>query len=470
MTWTLKQLSEAVKGRVIGANANANAEAQSIIFKRIITDSRQIQDGDCYVALQGQKFDGHEFIPQAIQQGAAVILASNSAIVQNLDVSVVLVSDTRIALGQFAAWHRLQCPLKALFAITGSNGKTTCKTMLHSVLSNLGHTLATEGNLNNDYGVPRTLLKIQPSHDYAVIEMGANHAGEIHYLTQLAQPNVAMITQASEAHLEGFGSLQGVINTKGEIFEGLLPGGKAIINLDSPGSAQWLASCQTLDRQVLSFGCSEQADVRVLKVTQNDLGIQVDFKLPDESQVEAQLSVLGPHNAMNAAGVIACCWAIGLNWAQIQPGLVNFRAVSGRLMTYSLKQGVLIDDSYNANPTSVKAGIDTLMGLNGQHLVCLGSMAELGEQSLAAHQSVIDYAINTGVESIFVMGAGYAQCQWNPAKVHWFASHDAMIAAAQNTLQQNAEGKMNILVKGSRSAGMEVVSQALISNNPPHNR
>ncbi|BBP42907.1 UDP-N-acetylmuramoyl-tripeptide--D-alanyl-D-alanine ligase [Thiosulfativibrio zosterae] len=461
MTWTLKQLSDAVKGQVI----SASADAESITFERMITDSRQIQDGDCYVALQGQKFDGHDFIPQAIKHGVAVILASNPEVAQHLDIPVVLVSDTRIALGQFAAWHRLQCPLKTLFAITGSNGKTTCKTMLHSVLAHLGHTLATEGNLNNDYGVPRTLLNIQPSHDYAVIEMGANHGGEIQYLTHLAQPNVAMITQASKAHLEGFGSLQGVINTKGEIFEGLLPGGKAIINLDSPGSEQWLASCQALDRQVLSFGRSEQADVRVLKVTQNDIGIQVDLKLPDQSQVQVQLSVLGPHNAMNVAGVIACGWAAGLNWAQIQPGLVNFRAVSGRLMTYPLKQGVLIDDSYNANPTSVKAGIDTLMGLNGQHLVCLGSMAELGEQSLAAHQSVIDYAMNAGVESIFVMGAGYAECQSNDAKVQWFASHDAMIEAAQNTIQQNVEIKMNILVKGSRSAGMEVVSQTLISNN-----
>lgn len=460
MNWTLKQLSDAVNGVVMGQISHMD-----VGFESVVTDSRQPIPNACYVALKGQNFDGHDFIEGAIQQGAAVLLVSKPELKA---VPAVLVEDTRIALGQFAAWHRTQCPLKKLFAVTGSNGKTTVKTMLYSVLSHLGATLATEGNLNNDYGVPRTLLAIEPTHEYAVIEMGANHPGEIRYLTQMAQPDIALITQASEAHLEGFGSLQGVIDTKGEIFEGLRPDGTAVINLDSPGSTQWLAQNKAVGRNIVTFGRDEQADVRLISVAQTDSALDIQLQLPDEVIVNFTLSVLGPHNGMNAAATIATAWAAGLKWAQILPGLVNFRAISGRLNTFQIKQGVLIDDTYNANPTSVKAGIDTLVAMSGEHLVCLGSMAELGSQSIAAHQSVLDYAVKSGVAHIFVMGKGYESCELTDSRIQWFSTHQAMIVAAQAKLELaiTLQNRLNVLVKGSRSAGMEAVSQPLISLNP----
>lgn len=459
MKWTLKQLSGAVNGILMG-----QSPCPDVGFETVVTDSRQPLSQACYVALQGQNFDGHDFIAQAIEQGAMVLLVSKPELTA---VPAVLVEDTRIALGQFAAWHRQQCPLKKLVAVTGSNGKTTVKTMLHSVLSHWGATLATEGNLNNDFGVPRTLLAMESNHSYAVIEMGANHPGEIRYLTNLAQPDIALITQASEAHLEGFGSLQGVIDTKGEIFEGLKPGGTAVINLDSPGAAQWLAQCKNGRHAQITFGRDAQADVKLLAVKQTDSALDIELQLPDGVLVNFVLPVLGPHNAMNAAATIAAAWVAGLNWGQILPGLVNFKPILGRLNTFYLKQGVLIDDTYNANPTSVKAGIDTLVALEGERLICLGSMAELGPNSVAAHQAVLDYALQQGVSHVFVMGKGYEACVLNPSKVRWFATHLLMVEAVQAKLDGvTAKGRLNILVKGSRSAGMEAVSQPLISLNP----
>lgn len=267
-SWALTDLQQSVDGEWIGAMDSDNAMA----FTSISTDSRSLQPGALYIAIKGKHFDGHQFIPQAIKQGAVAVLVSE---VVDSVVPAVLVDDTRIALGEFAKWHRQQMPVKKLIAVTGSNGKTTTKSLLLNIFQNIGRTLATEGNLNNDFGVPRTLLNLRPEHEYAIIEMGANHRGEIAYLTNLALPDIALITNASDAHLEGFGSLQGIIETKGGIYQGLNQGqglnqtksdkaGVAVMNTDSNGYLDWLKMTEALGIQkVIRFGSQADAEVAV---------------------------------------------------------------------------------------------------------------------------------------------------------------------------------------------------------------
>ena len=467
-SWTLEQLKDSTNGDLIGPLSEEN----TIQFTSISTDTRTLQPGALYIAIKGENFDGHAFIDKAIQQGAVAVLVS-----EDVDTVVpgVEVEDTRIALGHFARWHRLQMPVKTLIAVTGSNGKTTTKTLLNNIFSLVGKTLATEGNLNNDLGVPRTLLNLRPEHEYAIIEMGANHLKEISYLTDLALPDIAMINNASGAHLEGFGSLQGVIDTKGEIYQGLnqIAGrkeGVAIVNTDSPGYQDWLLRLDGLGvKQVISFGTQPEAQVRVsdfqIQETESS-GIIFCLNLPNEKH-QVSMPVLGFHNAMNAAACVAVSQAAGLNWQQILPGLVSFTGVSGRLQKTAIKTGWLIDDSYNANPESVKAGIDALVSLPGLATLCLGAMAEIGEGSAAAHQEIAEFASDRGVTNLYVYGdATRNMPEAFGDNSQYFATHDEMAKTVLKQLskaEQNQQ-KMNVLVKGSRSARMELVSQGILES------
>lgn len=481
-SWTLTDLCQSVDGGLIGA---LDAE-QQICFTSISTDSRTLKAGALYIAIKGENFDGHKFIKQAIQQGAVAILLSDIELSDDLPVPGVLVDDTRIAFGLFAKWHRHQMPLKKLIGVTGSNGKTTIKTLLLGIFQQVGKTLATEGNLNNDFGVPRTLLNLRPEHEFAIIEMGANHPQEIAYLTHLALPDIAIINNASGAHLEGFGSLQGVIETKGEIFQGLnqrrdsfkaTTQGVAVVNCDSPGYTDWLQICANLGiERVVSFGAdpesSHDADVRVSHFKATDSGICFDLHMSEELDPTykvvhktVEMPVLGQHNALNAAACVAVALSAGLTWSQIQPGLVNFSGVPGRLQKQAITTGWLIDDSYNANPASVKAGIDALTSLPGLAILCLGAMAELGETALDAHQEIALYAKTKGVD--FLLSYGQATQQM-PAEfgeqASYFESHEKLTDALSKILhQQEQDGQSaNILVKGSRSAQMERVTHAVI--------
>ncbi len=486
-SWTLADLCLSVDGDLIGI---VDAE-HPVHFTSISTDTRTLKAGALYIAIKGEHFDGHQFIKQAIQLGAVAVLISELPESQELSVPGVLVEDTRIALGLFAKWHRLQMPLKKLIAITGSNGKTTTKTMLLEIFQQVGKTLATEGNLNNDFGVPRTLLDLRPEHEYAIIEMGANHPLEIAYLTHLALPDIALINNASGAHLEGFGSLQGVIDTKGEIFQGLnqriaakgdsnksdLMQGVAVINCDSPGYADWLTITATLGvTKVVSFGteseASRDADVRVshFKVTDSGIRFDLHFTSSLDPSIQCQkktveMPVLGHHNALNAAACVAVALNAGLSWPQIQPGLEAFNGVSGRLQKQAIKTGWLIDDSYNANPASVKAGIDALTSLPGLAILCLGAMAELGATALSAHEEIAEYAKQQGVDFLFTYGlATQNMASLFGPQGAYFDSHAVLSAELIRLLtqqsQQNAQA--NVLVKGSRSAQMERVTQAVI--------
>lgn len=450
--WLLTQLADWANAQLIGTETTVTGFS---------TDSRSTQPGDCYIAIVGDKFDGHQFIAQAIENGAKAVMISQPC---EFSVPQLLVKDTRLALGHLAHHHRLSQAQVAVIAVTGSNGKTTVKSMLAHCLQRIAPTWATPGNLNNDFGVPRTLLQITNQHRYAVIEMGANHRKEIDYLSRMAQPNIALITLAADAHLEGFGSLQGVIDTKGEIFNGLQSGGVGVINTDSPGYAQWAS--QLKSQSFLTFGRQPQADVRVESVKQTSAGLQVGLCLNQQSDTFT-MPILGVHNAMNAAAVCAVCLALDLPWSEIKAGLESFSGVGGRLQTHVLANGMLIDDSYNANPGSVKAGIDTLAELDGYKVLCLGAMAELGETTAQAHADVGRYAAERGIDSVY----GYGEA--TQASLNAFAAeksqpamsimrHQQMIEQIQLLLAEQGEQPIHILIKGSRSAQMEQVVNAII--------
>lgn len=460
--WTLDNLLESVEGDWIGP---LSAESK-VCFNQVCTDSRQITPGALYVAIVGDRFDGHDFVEQAVQQGASAVLLSKQ---MQMSVPGVLVNDTRIALGQFARWHRQQMPVKKVIAVTGSNGKTTTKTMLRSIFEQAGTTLATEGNLNNDYGVPRTVLNIRPEHEYAIIEMGANHLKEIGYLTNIALPDIALITNAAGAHLEGFGSLQGVIETKAEIYQGLNQchdnkDGVAVVNTDSAGYDYWIPFIESLGvEKIVRFGTQPEADIKVQSVQTTDKGIQ--FDLDAESSIHpVQMAVLGQHNAMNAAACVAIARSAGLSWQQVTAGLAAFTGVDGRLRTQKTRHGILIDDSYNANPESVKAGISTLVSLAGVSVLCLGEMAELGAESVQLHADVARFAKEQGVQHLLIYGAGAKGMESAFGEgAHWFDSHESLAETAQKILADLPTGQSgNVLVKGSRSAQMEKVANALL--------
>lgn len=465
--WTLENLCESTNGDLVGPLS----DLASVRFNSISTDTRTLQPGALYIAIKGENFDGHSFIDKAVQQGAVAVLVS-----EELDTIVpgVLVNDTRIALGRFASWHRLQMPVKTLVAITGSNGKTTVKTLLAEMFSLVGHTLATEGNLNNDLGVPRTLLNLRPKHEFAIIEMGANHLKEISYLTDLAKPDIALVNNASGAHLEGFGSLQGVIDTKGEIYQGLnqregAKPGVAVINTDSLGYDDWLQRLQALEiDKVVKFGTQAQADIKVTdfnthKKTTSGITFTLCFS---GAEYQVNMPILGSHNALNAAACVGIAQAAGLTWQQFSPALMNFSGVPGRLQKTEIKNGWLIDDSYNANPESVKAGITALVSLPGQAILCLGAMAEIGESSVEAHQDVASFARQSGVSQLFVFGVE-TQCMLEVfgEQAHYYESQEQLANDVIKHLKFcEAQGqKTPVLVKGSRSAKMEQVSQKILA-------
>ena len=454
--WTSEQLVAACDGELIGANCQ---------FSGVSTDTRSLQAGELYIAIIGESFDGHQFVEQAQMLGAAAVLVSRAL---EIDIPQIVVQDTRIALGKFAQWHRLQMPVKTVIGITGSNGKTTTKTLLAQLFSLQGSTLATQGNLNNDFGVPRTLLALRPEHEYAVIEMGANHQGEIRYLTHLVQPDIALLNNAAEAHLEGFGSLEGVIAGKGEIFEGLdvqrNPKACAVLNADSPGFEQWLQKLQQLElpHKKVFAKHTQAADVSYSDVLQEDSALSFTLTLRSSGDevvsYPVKAPIVGAHHASNIAACCAVGLAAGLEWSQMAPVIAGFNGVSGRLQRKTYTFGTLIDDSYNANPASVAAAIETLGKMSGHNILCLGAMAELGNYAHAAHQALLEKALTYGFSQIYLLGEYWPDT--DEAHVQIAQTHQEIAQALLVDIQ--ALGRpVNILVKGSRSAKMETISEFL---------
>ncbi len=423
---------------------------EDVMLQGLSTDTRRLQAGQLFVALHGPHFNGHDYLVEAKAKGAAACMVEKPV----ANCPALIVGDTRLALGQLArAWRRhFAMPL---VAVTGSNGKTTVKEMLASIFAQQGEVLATRGNLNNDIGVPLTLLDLDSSHASAVIEMGANHAGEIAYLTALAEPDVAVITNAAAAHLEGFGTLEGVANAKGEIFQGLSEDGTAIINADDAFASLWRDLSE--DKKVLSFGLQNPADFTA-QWQAGDRGSQIHVSTP-EGKVKLHLALLGEHNVMNALAAIAAAQAVGVKLKTIKAGLEAMRPVAGRLQ---LKAGFhgsrIIDDTYNANPASLAAAIEVLTGFEGKHVLVLGDMGELGNETEALHAEAGRLARTHGVDRLYTVGpmaAAAASAFGKEAKQ--CDSHESVSQA----LQQELAADVTVLVKGSRLSQMERVVQML---------
>jgi len=452
--WSLEDLQQAlgeqVGGTVIGEDA---------AFLRVCTDTRTLQAGDLFIALRGPNFDGHKFIAQAKAAGAAAAVVETP---QEVDLPQWQVSDSRIALGQIARLNRERFT-GPVVAVTGSGGKTTVKEMLASVLSQQGSVLATRGNLNNDIGAPLTLLELADTHQLAVIELGASAEGEIAYTVALTKPDVAILNNAMGAHLEGFGSLQGVVRAKGEIFSTLTEDGCAIINADDANAAYWLK--QTDGQRRLTFGVENaQADINADALAMQENGCYRFSLNHGGDQVDVTLPVMGRHMVANATAVAAACRAQGVPMAQIASGLEAFKPVPGRMCPLTTERGCqVIDDCYNANPDAVKAAIDVLAALPGKRMLVLGDMGELGEDEALLHAEVGAYAAEQGIEQLLVKGElsahtvkGYQTAGGQQAQL--FENHEQLIAH----LVPLCDAGCRVLVKGSRSAAMEKVVTALM--------
>ncbi|MFT3906055.1 MAG: UDP-N-acetylmuramoyl-tripeptide--D-alanyl-D-alanine ligase [Steroidobacteraceae bacterium] len=449
MKRTLQAFATAVSGQLSGADAP---------FARVLIDSRALQAGDLFVALPGSRVDGHDFVASAAAAGAAGALVSRR---QDVALPQIVVGDVAAALAQAAQAWRAQFAIP-LVGVAGSNGKTTVKEMIAAVLAQRGATLATRGNLNNHLGVPLTLFNLEAEHRAAVIEMGANRAGDVAQLVEIARPDVGLITNAGAEHLEGFGSLEGVARAEGEMVAGLAPGGTAIINADDPYAPLWRSMTRA---RVLGFGLNADADVRArqLRFDIDAAGFNTRFALvTPQGSAEVQLALAGRHNVVNALAAAAAAGAAGATLAQIVAGLAAMRAVPGRLQFRQTRQGAwLIDDSYNANPSSVQAGLEVLATLSGSRWLVLGDMAELGEHAAAAHRSAGALARLHGVERLFCFGelSALAADEFG-AGAQKFTDMAALCAA----LDRELSAPVRLLVKGSRVNRLERLVNALIDN------
>ena len=447
----LSTIAKAVNGQLLGADC----EVQSVG-----TDSRAIVNNQLFVAIKGENFDGNQFAETAIAQGAAAVLVADA---QTKARPAIVVDDTRLALGQLAKYWRNQFDIPVI-AITGSNGKTTTKEMLSAILvaatKDAASVHATVGNLNNDIGMPLTLLKLRKQHAYAVIEMGMNHLGEIDYLSRIAQPNVALIINAGTAHIGELGSRENIAKAKAEIFNGLSVDGIAVINADDGFCAYW----QSLNagKKILTFSLNKTADVTSSYEEVDGLSL-VQLTTPTGS-LTFKLNVLGKHNIANALAASAAAVALGVSNQDIANGLQNMQAVHSRLQRkLGLNGALLIDDTYNANPDSMKAAIDVLTAMDGVRVFVMGDMGELGADAAKMHAEIGAYAKQNGIENLLAFGAlsANAVTAFGQDSQHFLEIND-LISSAKNLMQKN----VTVLVKGSRFMKMERVVAPLTQQNP----
>ncbi len=458
----LSQAAQVLGGKLVG---------RDVMFNAVSSDSRAITPGDLFVALQGPNFDGSAFVAGAAQSGAvAAMVNANSykergartetlsVLSPQSSVPLLLVEDTRLALGHLAAHWREQFAIPVV-AVTGSNGKTTVKEMLASILreavGSANAVLATHGNLNNDIGMPLTLLKLRAAHRYAVIEMGMNHAGEIDYLTRLARPDVAIVNNAGSAHLAGLGSVAAIAHAKGEIFAGLPPQGIAIINADDEYAPLWRELAG--QRAAIEFGLEKNVAVHA-QWQSKDYGAQIEVSTPQGS-FSAVLRVPGVHNVRNALAATAAALALDIPLIAIAAGLEKFPGIAGRMQRKTALHGaVVIDDSYNANPSSLRVALKVLAQAAGKKILVLGDMGELGDDAARLHGEIGAEAQRMGVNKLLALGklTLYTAYEFGSGASH-FEHIEDLIAA----LEQDLDVDTTVLVKGSRFMKMEQVVSAV---------
>ncbi|MCK9538780.1 UDP-N-acetylmuramoyl-tripeptide--D-alanyl-D-alanine ligase [Dokdonella sp.] len=428
------------------------------VVESVVTDSRAAGPGALFVALEGERFDGHAFAAAALAQGSAALLVAQAL---PLDAPQVVVADTRRALGELARGWRGQCRARVV-GITGSNGKTTVKTLLGSILARHGRTHVNPGNFNNEVGLPLAVLAMPADCEFAVFEMGAGKPGDIAYLARIAGPDAGLVNNVAAAHLERMGSLQGVAETKGALYRALPADGVAVINVDDPFAGYFarLAS----PRRVIGFGLMHPAEVSASFDAR--AGADGHFRLlTPAGHADIALPLVGRHNVMNALAASGLALALGVPLAAIHAGLEAAPVVSGRLSRHVLACGaVVIDDSYNANPGSFAAAIATLAATPGEALLVMGDMKELGCEGERLHAETGALARRSGIARLYAVGElSAAAVRAFGAGARHFPDQAALVAALREAL---CEG-LTVLVKGSRSSAMERVVHAL-TGNPDH--
>lgn len=444
---TLAQVEGALEAQLRGPDQR---------FSGVSSDSRKLAPGELFVALQGPHFDAHDYLADIQAAGAVGAVVSRPV---DTGLSQLVVADTRRALGLLGA-HNRSFFAGPLVGITGSSGKTTAKNMVHSVLMQRGETLATQANLNNEIGVPLTLLRLKPSTEFAVVEMGAGRPGDVAWLCEIARPTISLLLNAQAAHLETFGkTVDDVAAAKGEIFDRLEAGDVAVINADQAYAAQWRRRAGPAD--VLDFGLQQPAAITASSINVRGVdGVSFTASTPD-GDIAIRLALPGRHNVANALAAIAVGLACKLKLTEIRDGLEGLRPVEGRLCSHISPSGAtVIDDCYNANPGSVRAAIDILAACPGRRTLVLGAMLELGRDSARMHREIGGYARSAGIERFWGVGPELQTAveEFGPAG-RFFADRAAWLSA--NTEAPGPDD--TLLVKGSRGAGMEQVLSALLA-------
>jgi len=448
MKRTLQEAAQAVGGALVGDDRPYGA---------VSTDSRTLSAGALFVALRGPKFDGGEFVAAAVQRGAVGAIVEKAA--PGVASAQIVVPDTLVALQRLASAWRASFSIP-IVGVGGSNGKTTAKEMTAAILSRRGPCLATHGNLNNHIGVPLTLMRLEPSHRSAVIEIGANRIGDVAELVRFARPTVGFITNAGAEHLEGFGDLDGVARGEGEMVAGLAPDAAAVINADDAYADYWRGAASA--SRIVTFGVTRPADFSAVNSVQGiergEFDTRFMLRCPSGERAVV-LKAGGVHNISNALGAAAAASAAGASLDDIVAGLSDFRAVSGRLqLKPGLRGSWIIDDSYNANPSSVRAGLDVLRSVPGNTWLVLADMAELGGHAADSHADLGRYARECGVKRLFAFGPESSRAaETFGSGAEWFPDADSLI----RRLQAEIAAGVTLLVKGSRVNRLERVVQAL---------
>jgi len=427
-------------------------QGDDVCFLGCSTDTRTIKEKELFIALRGENFDGHDYLDKAKASGASAVLVEEKC--EAVRPSII-VKNTRQAMGELARNWRASFSIP-LIAITGSNGKTTVKEMVAAICGCKSSVLATQGNLNNDIGVPLTLFGLGDDHQYAVIEMGANHPGEIEWLSQIAQPSVAIITQCAPAHLEGFGSIEGVAHAKSEIFTGLPEDGVAVINGDDDFADLWRKKSKHANQLTFGLGSDNEITAESVRIDNGKSSFQM---ITPVGKVEIALNLPGRHNITNALAAAACAISLGTALSIIKQGLESVSAVKGRLQIKTgLKQCRIIDDTYNANPASLDAALEVLDEFPGRHWLVLGDMGELGNDDKVLHARAGEKSKASGVESLYALG------ELTKFTVQFFgegARHVDNHEQLASLIREEIDSDVTILIKGSRAMGLEQLVNAL---------
>ncbi|HIJ79352.1 MAG: UDP-N-acetylmuramoyl-tripeptide--D-alanyl-D-alanine ligase [Desulfobulbaceae bacterium] len=461
--WTLSQVLMATGGRFVCGRTEAG-------FRRVCTDTRNLEPGDLFLALTGDKFNGHDFVAEAMRKGAAGLVVSQKP-EKEMSVPVILVDDTLTALGDLAAYRRSVMSDLQVLAITGSSGKTTVKEMTAFLLAKEYNVLKTEGNFNNLIGMPLSLLPVGYHHDFAVMEMGMNRPGEIARLTEIAAPDIACITNVQDAHLAGLQDVNGVARAKGELFAGIKAWGTLVVNIDDSRVRALAKRCR---QKKITFGKSPKAEVRATRVVSlGERGMSFTLQIGQKSS-RVRIKSLGAHNVINSLAAAAMGHAAGLKFTDIVKGLEGFAPFEKRMQVEKLVGGIkLVNDCYNANPSSMLAALETMQHMDHKHkkIVILGDMLELGQHSDAAHGYIgatvgklkFDYLLTVGAYAEQVV-AGALKMGMSPKKAMVFADKKEITAWLTKMIEKDelSEGDW-VLVKGSRGMKMETITQGMLA-------